>query len=157
MRIDRLSNKSCYMPCEPSTPTPSAAPLPTGTPIDWVQRYFEVQSILERRSEQAIQLAKETPQAVTIANANGPEYEWTTRNDPQYRAFAKLANVQPSKVNVFDAISLDIINTRHDTPLLVCYCSKGNTGWDWEVHLDTREVYFVNDNADLSKKYGLTQ
>jgi hypothetical protein len=24
----------------------------------------------------------------------------------------------------------------------------------WEAHTDTGEVYYVNDNAELSKKYG---
>ncbi len=40
---------------------------------------------------------------------------------------------------------------------LVCYCDAKGFGWSWEVHTDTGKVFFVNDNADLMKKYGITR
>jgi hypothetical protein len=39
---------------------------------------------------------------------------------------------------------------------LVCFCQQ-TVGWRWEVHLGTGEVYYVNDNANLSAKYGVTR
>jgi hypothetical protein len=39
---------------------------------------------------------------------------------------------------------------------LVCYCEQ-TEGWRWEVHLGTGEVYYVNDNANLSAKYGVSR
>jgi hypothetical protein len=38
---------------------------------------------------------------------------------------------------------------------LVCYCTTKGSGWRWEVHVDTGEIFYVNDNADLLKKYGI--
>ncbi|MGA7202298.1 MAG: hypothetical protein WBX26_10745 [Candidatus Cybelea sp.] len=40
---------------------------------------------------------------------------------------------------------------------LVCFCNHAGSGWRWEVHVDSDQVFYVNDNADLIKKYGLTR
>lgn len=40
---------------------------------------------------------------------------------------------------------------------LVCFCNHAGSGWRWEVHIDSDQVFYVNDNADLIKTYGLTR
>jgi hypothetical protein len=37
----------------------------------------------------------------------------------------------------------------------VCYCDKKGVGWRWEVHLDTSEVFRVDGNTELEKRYGI--
>jgi hypothetical protein len=41
-----------------------------------------------------------------------------------------------------------------ESTYLVCYCLPDTRGYRWEAHLKTHEVFYVNDNANLSAKYG---
>lgn len=41
-----------------------------------------------------------------------------------------------------------------ESTYLVCYCLPDTRGYRWEAHLKTHEIFYVNDNANLSAKYG---
>jgi len=42
-----------------------------------------------------------------------------------------------------------------DPTYLVCYCLPNASGYRWEVHLKSREIFYVNDNATLAQRYGI--
>jgi len=42
------------------------------------------------------------------------------------------------------------------TTFLICLCNVKGIGFRWEAHTDTGEVFYVDDNAELMHKYGIT-
>jgi hypothetical protein len=147
MRIDRLASTSCYMPCLPPTPAPTATPF---DPVAASEQYVRES---EEQDQDAILLAKA---AVTPQYSGGQDWEWTaTTTDANGRsALAKIArgldpwSSQPTPPPITSAS----FQTK-----LVCHCAMQGKlqgiGNRWEVHTDTRTVYLIDDNADLSKKY----
>lgn len=42
-----------------------------------------------------------------------------------------------------------------DTVRIVCYCDSKGTGYRWEVNTTAMTSRYINDNADLMKRYGI--
>ena len=42
-----------------------------------------------------------------------------------------------------------------ESTFVVCYCKADSYGYRWEVHLASGEIFFMNDNSNLSQAYGL--
>jgi hypothetical protein len=74
------------------------------------------------------------------AVANPEDYEWGALP-------ASKAAKHSSQASSSDAL---------DT-FVVCYCNSSGVGWRWEDHLTTGEIFYVNDNANLSELYGLSK
>jgi hypothetical protein len=165
MRIDRLTGTSCYMPC---TPKPTPSPFDLNAAADYLRES-------DRQDQQAILLAKATSTAAKLVATVGPGYAWTARTtdgdglrtlqiiaegrvlpghaDP----LADFGPTPPSQDEVRawrETRRIDVHSPSFETKL-VCYCNTKRAGWRWEVHTDTREVFYVNDNSDLMKKYGI--
>jgi hypothetical protein len=156
MRIDRLTATSCYMPCVPPA---KAAESPSPTPFDPDAAEASFVHTDEMQNQNAILLAKNTEQGRQVDQQypnNG--YSWTAATtDSLGRGYD--VDIARHK-NPFSGDSFADLDIRPDTGAasfqtkLVCYCNdvKG-VGWNWEVHTDSGSVYFVDDNADLMKKY----
>ena len=87
-------------------------------------------------AQRAIALVRQRPDSMMYAAAHSDTiYQWNAFPAKTVRKFG----------------SGDEPNT-----YVVCLCDARGTGWRWEVHLNTGEVYYVNDNANLSVKYGVT-
>jgi len=149
MRIDRVTGASCFMPCRPTSP-PSA--IPAKSPPNYAAD-----------DQRAIALAQRQPSAVALeAQYANRGYEWTTegRYTSDYVLmldWSKYGGTKPAPTDIFDS------NPGGERPQgelpapirEVCFCSKKGFGWRWEVHLDTREVYEIDGNRDLEKRYGI--
>jgi hypothetical protein len=154
MRLDRLSASSCIMPCLPTS---------SPKPYDQKQAIAEFISVIENQNQQAIDLAKATPKARAIV-ANGASYSWTAEiGDKGGRDYS--CKLMPT-TNIFTralcpspspAERVRDPNTSNFQIKIVCYCDSKGQGWRWEVHTDTNEVFYVNDNADLMTKYGFAR
>lgn len=46
-------------------------------------------------------------------------------------------------------------STSDDSTFIVCYCKPDSSGFRWETHLKTHEIFYINNNQDLSTKYGV--
>lgn len=165
MRIDRLTGTSCIMPCVPSPPP---APTPTPTPFNGYQSAENYTLESERQDERAIVLAKGTSIAASIVATAGGGYTWTAETtDFSGSIFLDQAAKGKYQTNpLLPSVSLDDAKEWKEDPppslhsasfqtKLVCYCTAKGFGWRWEVHVDNGEVFYVNDNADLLKKYDL--
>jgi hypothetical protein len=150
MRIDRLTGSSCDMPCVP-TPTPTSPPPPP-TPRPFDSASYTVES--DRQNERAIALAKATVSAANIILRAGPGYTWTAATTDPEGVYTVDVIAQGEKLNS-TFTPPDLHSASFETKL-VCYCTRKGFGWRWEVHVDDGEVFYVNDNADLMKKYDIT-
>jgi hypothetical protein len=131
-RVDRVTGASCVLPCE-GTPSPTAQPSVDSAVLK--AQYEEKVDIVKQR---AIALAK--PAASVIVYSH-PDYTWRTEGIDFGAVAAEATGFSP--------------DSKPDPVRLVCYCNAKGFGWRWEVHTDTREVFSVNDNTDLMKKYGI--
>ena len=175
MRLDRLTASSCYMPCLPKPPTPTPVPYDRKAAVDRFLQTIEVQN------QRAVNLAKGTTAARYIVAAHGEGYSWSailgnrdavsyyTALTPTLWDFGTpRANVEdpwasPRPTGAAWTPDPGIVGYRIRDPntpgfetKLVSYRDSKGTGWSWEVHVDTGEVFYVNDNADLMRKYGFT-
>jgi len=130
MRIDRLTGASCYLPCL-ATPSPAPpTPMPSNAQLE----------------QEAIALARGSALSVTMEHGTG--YLWSGQIACTASAGGCWVASPPS-----DPYAPP--NPEQRNVWLVCWCNSTGYGWRWEVHLDTRAVYSINDNADLLRKYGL--
>jgi len=160
MRIDRVTGSSCYMPCIPPTPGP------TPSPPNYLNSGADYKRESDNQDQEAISLAKETATADQVVEP-GSKYSWsaTTTDDDGKVALATIAKYgnawatpDPSDTNGWDRAFMTTpppVTSASFQTKLVCYCDSKGSGWRWEVHTDTRAVYYANDNADLAKKYDL--
>jgi hypothetical protein len=156
LRIDRVTQASCDMPC---VPRPAPAPTATPIPYDDADAYRIISDTFDRRNEQAVELAKAAPDAKQmVAYFSGAEYQWSASRDPDYAGFLQYTKPLEKGSAAFDSSAYDWYRQRtiKSSPVLVCFCNRKGDGRYWEVHLDTGHVYSVTDNADLGRKYGLT-
>jgi hypothetical protein len=141
-RIDRLTGGVCRLPCIPPTP------MPPPTPFDASAAADEYKNESEQQDQDAILLAKAASTAAGM-QSDDSKYAWS----------AKLASEEQVRQGGFIAWATTTpppANSANFATRLVCYCDSKGSGWQWEVHIDTNAVYYINDNADLMKKYGLT-
>lgn len=161
MRVDRLSGISCYVPCTPAPPTPPPTPTPTPTPAP-------TQTPLEEREQDAIAMAKVSDEARSVLATGSHEgYQWSAK--PALEAVsttymkADCPGTLPGATPWPKPMPSDMMKAFGDAvfkcvPLdtfLVSFGDKNGLGWFWEVHLNSKRIYFVSDNRDLSSKYGL--
>ncbi len=172
MRIDRATGSSCFMPCTPPPPAPTPTPYDPKVAIDDFLRADEEQD------QDAILLVKATAKSPTgtsvadLVRSTGPQFAWTAQpansNDAAYVSALKNSQSLPALSFATPTPGSTLppppplgtptpINLPHFQTRLACYCDPKGDGWRWEVHVDTRAVYYVNDNADLMRKYGLTR
>jgi hypothetical protein len=157
LRIDHLTATSCYLPCLPPPPPP---PKATPTPYDPIDAELTFIRVSGDQDQKAIESVKETPLAQQIVGEKGPGYSWSARTydiGGQFFQSAIDSGKNPfehsAKSNLFS--TPPDVNSADFQTKFVCYCNAKQTlGWMWEAHTDTGEVYYVNDNAELSKKYG---
>lgn len=137
IRVDRITGASCFMPCLPTaTPVP-----PTPTPSD---EEFEQNAILLVEGDS-------TANAITTEK-NGSRYRWTAT----VACHASVSCGPPSLPLWYSRVGLKPTPEQRQV-WLVCWCDSGNYGWRWEVHLDKREVYYVDNNSALMSKYGIVE
>ncbi|MBC5806227.1 MAG: hypothetical protein ACR2KS_04610 [Candidatus Eremiobacter antarcticus] len=155
MRVDRLSGASCNLPCV-TNPTPSPAPT------NALAYLIDSPDDLDSEKVRAVDLVREKGDRqylVGIKNEK-PTNEWKA---DWARGEIRMATPNPKSAFKKIEAMLDQDNylkaLKHTSKhtYLVCYCNTKGAGWQWEAHLDTRELFFVGDNADLSLKYGLTK
>ena len=147
-RIDRLTGLVCRMPC---TPAPRTVPTVPPTPLSHDLREAKYQ--LE--DQEAIRLAK-SDSVTSSLTANYPHDRWAVEGrfavdgSRQATALEELMfTPNPSSTNQYLTRPIPF-------PVrLVAFTNQKGFGFRWEVHLDTHEVFFANDNAELMKKYGL--
>jgi hypothetical protein len=150
VRVDRLTQASCDMPC---------LPPPTAPPYDAVDSYYRLDDAFSKRNEDAVSIAKATErgQALLVNYGAGEKYTWTTRFDPEVSEFDLLKKPVENGFDLSKGEYEILMTAASDkSPVLICYCNSKGWGWRWEVHVDTRRAYSVEDDADLSKKYGIT-
>jgi hypothetical protein len=177
MRIDRLNGTSCYMPCIASPlPGPTAAP----TPFDWAQAAARYTLESDRQNQRAIALAKAAPGTAARVASAGTDHAWSANtvdlavqaalkrisdgHDPagsyreQMNRIMSSSAPSPSasdEARMWRENPPPSLHSAQAETKLVCYCDEKGAGWRWEVHVDTGDVFYVNDNADLMKKYSL--
>jgi hypothetical protein len=147
MRVDRVTGASCVMPCRPA---PASSPSPPSPP-----NYAE-------DDQRAIALAQRQANAIAIeAQYVNSGYEWTTEGRYTNGYVEVMGNIFDNDLSngKVDWQKVKLSTPSEEQPpapvRVVCFCSKKGSGWRWEVHLDTREVYEVNGNRDLEERYGL--
>jgi hypothetical protein len=133
MRIDRVTGSSCYMPCVPFR-TGTVPPILGPSKVDFHPNFFDENSPEAEAlaNEDAISLVKAMPDAREVIAGAKPDSKWSSVS-------ANLGAGNPYS---------DSNRVR-----LVRYADADGNGFYWEVHLDTRRVYFVNDDDALSARY----
>jgi hypothetical protein len=138
MRVDRLTEASCFMPC--ALPTRAAPKI--GKPA---LELIEIPGVPELRDERQDNL-----RAWDILRQN-PAYE-------TYADRARDAYWAPVGIYVggpFDASGkLHSESDVHVYPYrLVCICNENNRGYWFEINIETGSAELVNDSANLAIKY----
>ena len=144
MRIDRVTGGSCFMPCRP---TPPPSPSPAQSPPNYAAD-----------DQRAIALAQRQLSAVAVeAQGNTNGYEWATygRYTSNYALLEGTTDWEAVKAGGNPLIVPTKAPSGPAPVRVVCFCSKKGAGFYWEVHLDTREVYQIDGNRDLEKRYGM--
>jgi hypothetical protein len=179
MRIDRLTGSACYMPCVASPSETAAQPSATSTLFNWRDMAASYALESSQQDQRAILLAKATAGAAAIVAREPTGYSWRAKTtdgsaqaglriigegrDPAgtlrqeiRRAFSSSTSSPDEAAREWrDNPPFDPHSPQFQTKI-VCYCDSTGTGWRWEVHVDTGDVFFVNDNPDLVKKYWMT-
>ena len=147
VRIDRLNGDSCYLPCGLAMPTaPVSRPSAVAT-LNFADFQAEYDKQFDLRNQRAIALAKTQSDAVQFA-LYYPNYTWTSGTKKDSIPDPTLTGLPSRAQNVDYWLP---------TTFLICLCSGDSQGhgYRWEVHTDTREVFSVQDNATLAKKYDI--
>jgi hypothetical protein len=138
-RIDRLTQKACIIgPFDRCDATPTPIPTPTATPS------------LELEDQRAIELVKNSGDKVAWLFQQGNtlnNYHWdvTGRYTNDGKEWTDHQNNDASPASENSAT----YPVRH----VWCIRNYGLGAWDWEVHLDTHEVFLVPGNTRLTAKY----
>ena len=138
-RIDRLTQASCVMPCIPAPPTPKP------TPFDKDVAKYDFDTKVSQADEDAIEMVKDRADVRSLIDTyrlSDAVYKWHADPSNPYNDLPQTTSSEKEDV---------------DQVRLVCYCTTAGFGYRWEAHLGTRMVYYVNDNAELMKKYNLHQ
>ncbi len=152
MRIDRLTQVSCYMPCMPSPPrtpfvNPTIEPVSLG-------------------SSRAIAMTRNFVNGEYFPSGNSAGlFEWNVwrvaANDGKVFQTFVAAGATPRPDCWSDNTCPPPGYARYgtsDIPIhyqvrVVCFCNS-NAGWYYEVHLDTGEIFKITGNRDLELRYG---
>lgn len=94
-------------------------------------------------SEKAVTIARIQPQALN-ASTQYPTYNWQSQDVDPFESYASFNPVY----HITDIPEPQAVR-------LVCWCNSKKIGLYWEVHTDSREAYYVNDDAELKHKYGI--
>ena len=144
-RIDRVTGASCQLPCTPPPPTPAP------TPFDKAQALREFDTAFSEQTQAAISAAQAYGQSIAETEG-GSDWKWgiDAVNDPTLATRARDARASVADDRAVPAAALQQTAVR-----LICFCDDRGSGYRWEVNTLTDRVTFVNDNADLTKKYHL--
>jgi len=149
-RVDRVTGTVCRLPCE----APTATPAPAETPS------------LELEDQRAIELVKQRPDAQRLETeiehhpiSEGDRYLWAVvgrySNEGQWGGPGESPDFDPSFQQLLRASpESEWTPPPGSYPVRVVWCvSDDSGGVEWEVHLDTGEVFPVMGNAALEAKY----
>lgn len=156
MRVDRVTGATCYLPCLPPTPVPKETPT-------------ESPAVREQHSRDAISLVKASASRQVVTNDTVNSYEWSA-DQAMFHVSKDYVDIacgfagEPSPTAAerkkdpnagFDVYWQTLTRCVPETQYYVSYSKQNGHGWFWEVHLDTRQVYYILDDKDLMFKYGL--
>ncbi len=144
-RIDRLTGASCQLPCTPAPPTPKP------TPFDRAAALRQFDGAFAEQTQAAISAAQAYGQSIAETEG-GADWKWgmDSINDPSLATRARDARNAVATDRAVPADALQQTAVR-----LVCFCDDRGSGYRWEVNTLSDRVSFVNDNADLTKRYHL--
>lgn len=108
----------------------------------------------EQKRDYAITLARSDAITRDIAQSSSTAYLWDATDA---YTNAKAANPESDDGDatpnpVMENLDSDSLNDTY----LVCFCDSKGTGWRWEVHIDSRQALYIDNDPDLKKRYGIT-
>lgn len=147
-RIDKLTGAMCVMPCVPQpVPTDTAPPSPLPSAA--------FNALFDLNVQRAIRLAQGAQNARSLLSEH-PGDLW--RNEtPNPTVVVGLTQSQVDQVmGATPGWPGPATEAPLPTTFLICLCNVKGIGFRWEAHTDTGEVFYVDDNAELMHKYGIT-
>lgn len=137
MRVDHLTGRTCEV-----TSNPLGVRDPCDAPTE------------EQKQNYAISLARSEATSQGVDTTATARYQWQAQD-----AYEAATDANPdgddekATPNPVTAYLLD--GNRFDDTYLVCYCDPEGAGWRWEVHIPSRQAFYVNSDKALSERYGI--